>query len=74
MVTRIMGETVKTIELIGNSTESWEDAAQNALDDAAETIDGIKGIEIISQTANVEDGQLQRYKTTVHVAFELQDR
>lgn len=69
-----MGNTVKTIELIGNSTDSWEAAAQNALDDADETITGIKGIEVISQTANVENGQIARYKTTLHVAFELQDR
>lgn len=69
-----MGDTAKTIELIGNSTESWEAAAQNALDDATETIEGIRGIEIKSQTANVENGRIERYKTTLHVAFELQDR
>lgn len=74
MLTRIMGETIKTIELIGNSADSWEDAAQNALDDANQTIDGISGIEIESQTATVENGQIQRYKTTLHVAFELRDR
>lgn len=66
--------TVKTIELIGNSTTSWEDAAQNALKDAEETLEGIRGISIDAQTADVEDGEIQRYKTTLHVAFELQDR
>lgn len=66
--------TVKTIELIGNSTSSWEDAAQNALADAEETLEGIKGISIDAQTADVENGEIQRYKTTLHVAFELQDR
>ena len=69
-----MGNTVKTIELIGNSTESWEDAAQNALDEASKTIEDIRGVEIESQTATVENGQIERYKTTLHVAFELQDR
>jgi flavin-binding protein dodecin len=69
-----MADTVKTLELIGNSTDSWEDAAQNALDDADETIDEITGIEIKSQTANVENGQIERYKTTLHVGFKLQDR
>ncbi|MFW5919794.1 MAG: dodecin family protein [Halanaeroarchaeum sp.] len=69
-----MGDTVKAIELIGSSTDSWEDAARNALEDADETIEGIKGVEIKSQTANVENGQIERYKTTLHVAFELRDR
>ena len=69
-----MEATHKTIELIGNSTDSWEDAAQNALDDADETIKGISGIEIKSQTANVENGQIERYKTILHVAFEIQNQ
>lgn len=67
-----MPSTVKVIELVGNSTESWEDAAQNALDDAEETLEELSGIEIVSQTADVEDGQIQRYKTTVHLSFALQ--
>lgn len=69
-----MGSTVKVIELIGNSPDSWEAAAQAALDDADETIENISGIEIQSQTADVENGQISRYKTTIHVAFELHDR
>ena len=67
-----MAETVKVIELVGNSTESWEDAAQNALTDADETLEEITGIEITSQTASVENEQIERYKTTVDVAFKLQ--
>ncbi|QRV14361.1 dodecin domain-containing protein [Haloterrigena salifodinae] len=64
-----MGETVKVIQLPGNSTESWEDAAQNALDDADETLENISGIESESQTAEVEDGTIERYRTTLDVAF-----
>lgn len=67
-----MGSTVKVIELVGSSTESWEDAAQNALDDADETIENITGIEVESQTAEVDGGQIDQYRTTLHVAFELQ--
>ncbi|ELY39014.1 dodecin family protein [Natronorubrum tibetense] len=69
-----MGETIKVIELVGTSTDSWEDAAQNALNDADELLENLSGIEIESQTADIEDGQIERYKTTVHVAFALQDR
>lgn len=66
-----MADTVKVIELVGNSTESWEQAAQNALDDADETLEHLSGVEIASQTAEVEDGQISRYKTSVRLAFEL---
>ncbi|WP_247001388.1 dodecin family protein [Halosolutus gelatinilyticus] len=64
--------TVKVIELVGNSSESWEDAAQNALADADETLENISGIEIVSQTADVENGEIDQYRTTVHVSFGLQ--
>lgn len=67
-----MSETVKVIELVGNSDNSWEDAAQSALDDADETLENISGIEIVSQTADVDGGQIQNYKTTLHVSFKLQ--
>jgi flavin-binding protein dodecin len=67
-----MSGTVKVIELVGNSNQSWEDAAQNALDDADETLEEISGIEITSQTAEVEDGEIQSYRTTVDVSFVLQ--
>lgn len=67
-----MSPTVKTIELVGNSETSWEDAAQNALNDADETIEEISGLEITSQTADVEDGEITHYKTTLNVAFVLQ--
>jgi flavin-binding protein dodecin len=66
-----MSETAKVIELVGNSTESWEDATQNALDDANETLDEISAIELISQTAEVKDGRIERYKSTLHVSFSL---
>ena len=67
-----MSTTVKVIELVGNSNESWEDAARNALQDADETLEEIRGIELVSQTATVEDGEIDSYRATVHVSFELQ--
>jgi flavin-binding protein dodecin len=66
-----MPETAKVIELMGSSTESWEDAAQNALDDADETLKNITEIEITSQTASVEAGRIQEYETKMHISFAL---
>ncbi|WP_049928362.1 dodecin family protein [Halopiger goleimassiliensis] len=66
-----MPETVKVIELTGNSSESWEDAAENALEDAEETLENISGIEVMSQTAEVDGGSIEQYRTTLHVSFVL---
>ena len=67
-----MGETVKVIKLTGNSSESWEEAAENALSDADETLNNISGIEVTSQTADVENGSIDQYRTTLHVSFTLE--
>lgn len=71
VVPRAMSQTVKVVEIVGNSEESWDDAAQNALDDASESLDNISGIEMVSHTADVEDGQITSYKATLHVSFAL---
>lgn len=60
---------VKVITVIGTSSESWEDAAREAVSQASETIDDIRGVEVQDWTASVDDGSLTEYKTTVNIAF-----
>jgi hypothetical protein len=61
--------TIKVLELIGTSTKSWEDAAQNAIKEAHETLEGISGLEVVAQTAKVENGKVIEFRTTVKIAF-----
>jgi len=63
---------VKVIELIGSSPESWEKAAQNAIDVASKSIRGITGIDVIHFTAKVENGKIISYKTNLKVAFKYE--
>jgi flavin-binding protein dodecin len=62
-------KTIKVIELIGTSTESWEDAANNAAKEAQETIKGISGLEVVGQTARIEKGAITEYRANVKIAF-----
>lgn len=64
--------SVKVVELIGESDESWEAAAQQALSDASDTIEEVSGIDIVSQTAKVENDEIVQYRTTVHLSFPVQ--
>ena len=63
---------VKVIELIGSSSKSWEEAAQNAVQVASETIRGILGVDVINFTAKVKDGKITDYKTNVKIAFQYE--
>jgi dodecin len=63
---------VKIIELIGISTKNWEDAAKNALAEAALTIKNIKSIYLKSCKAKVENNKIIEYRAVVKIAFVVQ--
>lgn len=64
---------VKVIELIGSSPSSWEEAARNAVAKAAETVRHIVGVEVVGQTAVVEDGRITEYRANMKVAFVVEE-
>jgi flavin-binding protein dodecin len=64
---------IKIVKVLGISEESWEDAAEEAIRKASQTIDDIHGVEIEDQTATVDGAQIVQYKTTVEVAFPVHD-
>ncbi|HEX9724957.1 MAG TPA: dodecin family protein [Vicinamibacteria bacterium] len=63
---------IKVIEVLGVSDKSWEDAAIQALKGATTTVRNISGIEIVSQTAKVKDGNISEYHATCKVAFRVE--
>jgi hypothetical protein len=63
---------IKTIDLVGVSTESWRDAAHQALMEAAKTIRQIESMEILGTSAVVKDGQIAEYHTHVQIAFRIE--
>jgi len=63
---------IKVIELIGSSPDSWEAAAQNAIDVASKSVRGITGVDVIHFTAKVENGKIVTYKSNVKVAFKYE--
>ena len=66
-------KTIKVIELIGTSTQSWEDAANNAVKEAQETVSGITGVELVGQTARVENGAIAEFRANLKLAFLVKD-
>jgi flavin-binding protein dodecin len=60
---------VKIIKVLGTSEESFNHATQEAVREASDTIEDIRGVEVTDQTASVEDGEITQYKATVEVSF-----
>ena len=46
-------------EIIGSSEKSWDDAVENALDRANQTLRGLTGVEVTKMNAAIgDDGQI----------------
>lgn len=65
---------INTLELEGVSTESWGDAAREALREASRTIRNIKKMDIIRTHGSVRDGNIQEFRTEVRIFFEVEQR
>ena len=63
----------KIIERVGSSEESWSEAADTAVQTASKSIKNITGLEVVSMTAQVSDGNIVTYKSTVKIAFGVED-
>ena len=63
---------VKIIELIGTSPNSWSEAAQNAVTEAAKTIQNIKGVHVKRCTAKVINDKIVEYNVNVKIAFTVE--
>lgn len=65
---------VKIVELVGESTESWEDAVRQAVKEASRTVRHISGVEVLNWTGDVDEhGEIIDYKADVQIAFRVEN-
>jgi flavin-binding protein dodecin len=67
-----MAQVAKVVTIIGSSPESFAKAAETAVAEASKTLRGITGADVLSMSAEVEDGRITQYRTTVNIAFALE--
>ncbi len=63
---------LKVIEVLAESPESFDQAAQNAVKNAAESVRNIKSIYIKNMEAKVENGTITSYRINAKITFELE--
>lgn len=59
----------KVIELIGTSTESWEEAAKAAVETASKSLRDLRIAEVTELDLQLEDGAVTSYRAKVKVSF-----
>jgi flavin-binding protein dodecin len=64
-----MAEVAKVVRIIGSSPDGFAEAAQAAVQEAAKTIRGISGADVVTMSAQVEGDRITEYRTTVDIAL-----
>jgi len=67
-----MAKVVKVIELMSQSPKSWEDATQDAVNEATKTLRNIRSIYVKEFTAEVDGGKVTNYRINAKVTFDLE--
>jgi flavin-binding protein dodecin len=67
-----MASIAKVITIIGSSPESFAKAADAAVQEAAKTVRGITGADVVTMSAVVEGERISEYQTTVNIAFAVE--
>jgi flavin-binding protein dodecin len=62
---------VKVLELMASSSKSWEDAAQQAVAEAAKTVKNIRSVYIQDHSAVVQNNKITEYRITAKLSFEI---
>ena len=62
----------RVTELIGTSTESWEDAATSALTTARGTVRELRVAEVVEQDINIDEAGAFTFRTKLRVSFKYE--
>ncbi|TLP81795.1 dodecin family protein [Maribacter sp. ACAM166] len=60
---------LKVIEILGNSTKSFEDAVQNIVNEASKSVKNIKSVYINDMQVCVKDNKISEYRVNAKVTF-----
>ena len=63
----------KQVELTGSSRNSMEDAIQNAISKAGQTLRNIHWFQVVETRGHIEDGQIAHWQVTIKVGFTLDE-
>ena len=67
-----MPKIVKVIELMSESSKSWEEAVQNVVTEASKTLRNIRSVYVKEFTAAVENDKVTSYRLNAKVTFEME--
>ena len=62
---------LKVIEVLCDSTKSWEDATVSGIKKAAKSVKNIKSAFVQSQSVTIKNGKVDMYRVNLKLTFEV---
>lgn len=59
----------KVIQLVGTSSDSWEDAARSAVETASKSLNNLRIAEVTKLDLKVEDGKAVAFRAKLQLSF-----
>jgi len=63
----------KSIELTGSSPYGMQEAIENAIARAAQSVDTLRWFEVIETRGHIENGKIAHWQVTLKASFTLED-
>ena len=62
----------RVTELVGTSSESWEQAAASAVETASQTLRDLRIAEVVELDLQIEEGRVRAYRARIQVSFKYE--
>jgi dodecin len=62
----------RVTEVIGVSSDSWEQAARNAVETAGESVRELRIAEVIRQDVTIADGKIAEFRVRLGISFKYE--
>lgn len=63
---------VKVIEVMADSSKSWEDATRNGVKEAAKSVKNIETVWVKDQSVTVDGDSVSKYRVTLKISFTIE--
>ena len=62
----------KKIELTGSSSEGIQEAIENAVGKASQTINNMRWFEVVETRGHINDGKVEHWQVTIKIGFTIE--
>ena len=66
-----MSSVYKKIEVVGISATSMDEAINNAVEEAAKSVHGMRWFEVVEQRGRITNGKADQFQVTIKVGFKI---